>query len=264
MRYILICLIFFANSVFAQEDIKILNYETDMHKYVLNPDSNDSLCINDVKRAKEDISKGKIVFTQQVGYLFGHLRYEAELKLLCKEEGLNYEVDLISDLICEGQTQGCYGYYMDNIIIEKYGDDFKSKLHKKADSLFLVNVNNQDEAVRYWYCDERPRLPNESKRTDAYIPSVKITEPYIQEKEGRFGGWPFFDLGFIVEKDSTVTNFHIGNFVAKHNGNEKYKNELYDIVVKHIKENYPIWIPGKVSGIPVRTYNNVRIHIMKE
>ena len=45
---------------------------------------------------------------------------------------------------------------------------------------------------------------------------------------------------------------------------EKYKNELYDIVVKHIKENYPIWIPGKVSGIPVRTYNNVRIHIMKE
>ena len=106
--------------------------------YVLNPDSNDSLCINNIKRAKEDISKGKIVFTQQVGFLFGHLRYEAELKLLCKEEGLYYEVDLITDVIFEGQTQGCYGYYMDNIIKEKYGDDFKSKLHKKADSLSLI------------------------------------------------------------------------------------------------------------------------------
>ncbi len=263
MRYLIISLIFLTNAVFAQDDKAILNYETEKHKYVLNPDSSDLLCIDEINRAKEDISNGKIVFTQQVGFIFGFLRYEDELKLLCKEEGLYYEVDLISDDIIEGQIQGCYGYYMDNFISENYGNDFKAKLHKKADSLYLVNVNKQNKAVEYYDCDERPRLPNESKRTTDYIQSIKITEPNIQKQEGEYGGWPFFDLGFIVEKDSTITSFYINNYVAKHNENEKYKNELFDIVVKHIKENYPIWVPGKILGTPVRTDNNVRIHIMK-
>ncbi|HEX2936766.1 MAG TPA: hypothetical protein VHO72_15530 [Bacteroidales bacterium] len=31
-----------------------------------------------------------------------------------------------------------------------------------------------------------------------------------------------------------------------------------------IQENYPVWVPGKVLGVPVRTDNNVRIRIVNE
>lgn len=259
MRYLIISLLFFSTTALAQEEVEIFDYDADMRKYVLNPHFGDSLCRNDIKRAKEDIAKGKIAFTQQAGFRRS-LRYEEELKQLCKAAGLYYEIDFMSDFILEGQTQGCYGYYMDNVISEKFGDDFKSKMHKKADSLFLANVTKQNKTVQYWDCDERPRLPNESKRTDDYLPDITISEPKINAKHG----WPFFDIGFIVEKDSTITNFYLGGFVAQRKRYEKYSNELYNIVVKYIQENYPVWVPGKVLGIPVRTDNNVRIRIINE
>lgn len=260
MKYLIISLLFFSTAAFAQEEEDIPDYNTEMRRYVLNPQLDDSLCRNDIKRAKDDIAKGKIAFTQQVGFLFGFLRYEDELKLLCKEAGLYYEIVFLSDVVFEGQTQGCYGFYMDNMITEKYGDDFKPKMHKKADSLFLVNVNSKNKAVQYYNCDERPRLPNELKRTDDYLPDITIEEPKINPKNG----WPFFDIGFIVEKDSTITNFYLESFVAQRKRYEKYKDELYNVVVKYIQENYPVWVPGKVLGIPVRTDNNVRIRIINE
>jgi hypothetical protein len=233
-------------------------------QYVNNPNPNDSLCISEIKRAQEDIERGKIVFTQSAGFLFGDIRYETELRELCAQNGLVFDFDLIGCVVFEGQTQGCYGDYMDKVIIDKYGINFKETLRKKADSLFLSRTQTENKLVEYWDCDKRPRLPNETKRTSDYIPSITVDSPNIIEKKGNYGGWPFFDLGFTVEKDSTISEFYSRNFVAQLEENEKYKNELFEIVVKHIKTKYPIWVPGKVNGAPVRTRNNVRIFIKKE
>lgn len=235
-----------------------------MHRYVLSPNEGDSLCLNDINRAQKDIAKGKVVFTQEKGFLYGQIRYESELKFLCKKVGLVYDVELISDIEFEGQTQGCYAYYMDNFISEKYGPKFKSQLHRKADSLFIENVIAGNRIVEYWDCDERPRLPFETERSNDYLPSINISDLEIKENKTEYGGWPFIDLGFTVNTDSTISNFQIRYFNAQIEDNKKYKIELYSIAVKHIKENYPIWVPGTLLEIPVRTNNNVRIYFTKK
>jgi hypothetical protein len=45
--------------------------------------------------------------------------------------------------------------------------------------------------------------------------------------------------------------------------NEKYEDKLFSIAVRYIQSEYPIWIPGKVNGVPVRTDNNVRIFLSR-
>jgi hypothetical protein len=228
--------------------------------YVKSPNPNDSLCISEIQRAKKDINDGRIVFAQSAGLGFGSLRYEDELRKLCEENGLAFDFDLVGCVVFEGQTQGCYGEYMDEIIKEKFGSGFKEKLHIRADSIFLTNTNLMNKTVQYWDCDERPRLPSEAKRTNDYIPNATVSGIDIK---GSNGQWPFFDLGFVVEKDSTISNFYVRNFVAEANENEKYKDRLFSIAVQYIKSEYPTWIPGKMKGVPVRTDNNVRVFLTK-
>lgn len=265
MRYLFLILVLFTTTVYSQvqivDDIDLCK---DMDKYISNPNSDDTLCINEIKKAKEDVSNGKVVFTQQVGFLYGFIRYEKELEQLCKEKGLVYEVELISDVIFEGQTQGCYGMYMDKIIEEKYGANFKEMMHQKADSLFLENIQKQNEAVQYWDCDERPRLPNEKERKNDYLCTIFVKDINIKKSNEQYGGWPFFDFGFTIEKDSTISRFYIGSWVPELEENDKYKDTLSIITAQYILDNYPIWIPGKIDGEIVRTENNVRIFLKKE
>ena len=232
--------------------------------YVSKPNPTDTLCISDIKRAKKDVEKGKIVFTQRVGFLFGNIRYEKELRELCKQNGLVFDFDVMSDFVFEGETQGCYGNYMDKIIIEKFGAEFKDNLHKKADSLFLARTNLENKYVQYWDCDERPRLPTEIKRTTDEFPDISVADLDIKECKGEYGGWPFIDLGFMVEKDSTISSFYLRNFVPQLEENKRFKEKLIALAVDYIKTNYPVWIPGKIKGIPVRTINNVRIFFIKK
>lgn len=226
--------------------------------YVMNPDPNDSLCMYDIERAKKDIRNGKIVFTESMGLGSGEIRYEAELKKLCIEKGLIFDYDLISCLVFEGQTQGCYGAYMNEIIEEKFGAGFKERLHIQADSLFLADAIAQNTVVESWNCDEQPKLPNEGNGIDHFLPNISTNEIKISGKNGE---WPFFDLRFVVEKDSTISNFHISNFLAVTEENEKHKDKLFSIAVRHLQTNYPLWVPGKIKEVPVRTGNHVRVYL---
>ena len=163
-----------------------------------------------------------------------------------------------------GQTQGCYGYYMDKIIIEKYGLGFKEKIHQEADSLYLALVQLEDKIVDSFDCDEQPRLPNELSERNIYLPTLKVSEIDIKEKIGEYGGWPFFDIEFTIEKDSTISGFGNNEFVPRHEENKKFKGELFSKVKEHIQQEYPVWVPGKVKNTPVRTNANVRIFIEKK
>ena len=231
-------------------------------EYVANPESTDELCISDINKAKTDINENGIAFTQAAGFLFGHIRYENELKKLCKEKGLNYNVNLLSCVQMEGLTQGCYGAYMDMMLIKKYGEDFKKDMHRKADSLFLENVIQNNIAVYYGDCDERPVIADRSNRDG--VPPLNVTDIEIKEDKSEFGGWPFFDVGFIVEKDSTISTVYMNSWVAQSKSNEKYKNPLFKKVKEYLITKYPNWSPGSINGVSVRTKSNVRIYLVRE
>ncbi len=267
MKYLSIILTLFLCNACSQEKptdkTKSIKWPKSI-LYVLNPNQNDTLCISEVTKAKKDVEIGKIVFMQDVGILINDIRYKAELEELCEQNGLVFAYNFISCDVIVGQTQGCYKEYMDKIIIDKNGIDFKEKLHQKADSLFCARIISNNKIVYYANCDERPRLPYESERKSNLISSVYIDDPNIKLKKGEDVSWPFFDINFIIEKDGTISKFNYDYFVSERNENKKFENKLFEIAVKHIQHNYPIWVTGKIKGVPVRTYNNVRIYLTKE
>jgi hypothetical protein len=266
---ILISLVLFNSCLENKKELNDENDVSDLEKefeqfdpiaYVSNPAKTDELCISEIEKAKTDIKKEGIVFTQVVGFLFGHNRYENELKELCKQKGLKYDIDLIGCVVFEGQTQGCYGAYMDKALSEKYGSNFKENMHQKADSLFLVNAI--DRTVYYGDLDNRPRLPSENKRNSDDLGYVYFENSEIKIESNKWNDLPFMDIGFIVHKDSTISNFNVSNFVAK--GNNKFKTDLFNLAVNKIKTEYPIWIPGSIKGILLESDNNIRIHFRKK
>lgn len=265
MKYlftIALSIFFFTCAEKKQEPVVVRQKPPQMTFYVDNPKPNDSLCISEIERAKKDIKKGKIVFSHSRGFGFGSIRYEHELREICKKIGLEFELELFGCVIYKDQTQGCYGEYMDKVLIERSGRDFKDKIHEMADNLFLYNIVKNNTTVQYWDCDERPRLPTEFKRTSDQLPSLYQSEIELKDDGSNYGGYPFFDLGFIVEKDSSISNFCTRSYVAHNDANIKHEDELYLMVKDHIITNYPTWIPGKIGGKQVRTKNNVRLYII--
>lgn len=220
--------------------------------YVTNPRPTDRQCKSDILKAKLDIEHGKLVYSQRNGFK----RYESDLRKICEEKGLEYKVELHSCVVFEGQTQGCYGAYMDKVLIDKFGFDFKDKLSRQADSLFLVRVLKDDIAISSRQCDERakPILGNRS-----YLEStISISDLDLKRKEaGRT--WPAIDLSFIIEQDGTISKFYSNNFMPGLNHNRKFKDQLYKKAVDYIETNYPNWESGKIKGENVRTRHNLRI-----
>lgn len=183
--------------------------------YVSQPNSNDSLCIKEIERAKKDYSNGILVFCEAFGFLDSDLRYEFELKELCLKNEITFQYVVFSDSEIMGQTQGCYMDYMDKLILETHGINFKKTLHKKADSLYLIRVESKNTTVLYWDCDEKPHAIHEIEGKEDFFLSIIVNRLDIKEKMGESGGWPFLDIGFTIEKDSTISDFCINDFSAQ-------------------------------------------------
>jgi antitoxin component YwqK of YwqJK toxin-antitoxin module len=229
-------------------------------KYVSNPREDDFLCFEGIKRAKQDIKKGKLKFCYNMTAT-SSLRYENDLAELCNTYDLIYENELTSCIAFKNQTEGCYCSFMDKILLEKYGENFKAELHQKADSIFFEKVIKNNLIVKHYNCDERPRLPNESKRWKDYLATIMVDNIAIKKDSGRVEeyAFPLIDLGFVINENGEISDFRINNFAPMAEENRKYKNELYNISVEYVKKNHSKWIPGKIKNKAVSTENNVRI-----
>jgi hypothetical protein len=202
---------------------------------------------------------GKIVLTQTAGFLFGSIRYEDELAKLSEQHGLQFDYDMLSCVVQDGQTQGCYGATMENEIMERFGPNFRERLHEQADSLFLSNILTNNKFVDSWDCDE------EAKQLSDFRPTLNVTELDIKKGTDTYGrGWPFLDLEFIIELDSSISDFKYSNFVPADSVNSVYERELFTLASNYLEREYPTWIPGTIKSQHVRTNKNVRIFFAKE
>jgi hypothetical protein len=227
--------------------------------YVKSPARTDSSCREDVERAEKDIADGKIILTQTAGFLFGFVRYEDELAQLSEQHGLKFDYDMLSCIVEDGQTQGCYGATMENEIIKRFGPNFRERLHEQADSLFLSIVLANNKSIDSWDCDQ------EAKQLDEFKPTLKITELDIKKGTDKYGGgWPFMDFEFVIELDSSISNYSISNFVPTDSANSIYEQQLFALASNSLEKEYPTWVPGTIKSQPVRTNKNVRIFFANE
>ena len=116
-----------SSSTKKLNDVKIINH--DPQEYILRPNSNDCLCIDEIERAKKDIKAGRIVFCIPLFAKPPSFMNEIQIRALCRQYKLNCEYEMFGDAVDASQTQGCYGIYMDKIIDSKYGLGFRKNFY---------------------------------------------------------------------------------------------------------------------------------------
>lgn len=245
--------------VHGQDDYKwIVNYYNCTADYINKPKKKDTTCISEINEAKKDIENGKIVFCSPVGFLFGMLRFEDELKEVVESYGLEFKIDLISDVEFEGQTQGCYGAYMTQHIENKFGENFREKVYNKADSLYVARVISRNKIVDYSDCDISPRLLGEKTERSftktLFIDSLQIPIDCSETI--------LMDIDFIIELDSTTNSYSVSNKVLGAKKNEKYYKDLLEFSILELRK-IDNWCPGQLKNSNVRTRQNARIYITK-
>lgn len=229
--------------------------ENRLEKYIQKPATTDSMCIIDIAKAKNDIANGKIVFGTPMGFGTHRLRQEKQLRELCKTYNLIFDYEMFGCVVYEGQTEGCYGAYMDKAIEDKYGKGFKEILLNKADSILLSN----NDTIAYYLCDKRPQIPGK----DDYETTLEATVPEKlskQLKADKEGDLPFMDIGFYIDKSGNASGYFLNYFMdADSKSNQKFKDELFKVGVEQLKA-IKHWETGIVSGQKVNTENNVRVY----
>jgi hypothetical protein len=211
----------------------------------MNPNAEDGLCISGIQRAKNDVKSNKLVFFNRPFDNLLDMRYERELMELCTQKGLEYE--LLEEAYTALETLTCYEDYMNKVLLDKFGIDFKTKLHRTADSLYEEHIISKMDTIEFWNCDVFPRLTTEKNRTTELTHDILTSDVEVFEFDEMYGSWPIIDIGFTVGLDSTISDFYIRSFFAGRTENESLRNEVFDIAVDHIKNKYPIWVPGKVN-----------------
>jgi SepF-like predicted cell division protein (DUF552 family) len=227
-------------------------------------DFNSIKCKEQLVEAKKQVEKGNLVYQISSNYIS---RYDEEFEVLLANNGIGY--------INYGPNctlgQECFGYYMDSIIHKRFGNDFISQIEKQADSLYLLKAL-KSYAVLYWDCDKKPinksRSISESEGIYLKVPyQVKFNKRTWKTTAGD-EMWaidrPFMDISFIINKDGSLSNFELKEFVYVLNENQKLENELLEFAIQKIKSDYNDWIPGIIDGQIVNTKYILRVNFKDE
>jgi hypothetical protein len=223
-------------------------------KYIENPCPNDSACKEDILKAKADVEAGKIKFLMPLSLGTYEPRQKQQLKRLCDSIGLVFDYELFSCVGQSGQTQGCYGLYMDKILALRFDSNFKESLLVKADTLFTET----NPTIYFTECDSLPRLlDNFEVLTDV---SITIDKNLLNKlKKCSYGDYPQVDVGFYIDILGNTSGYFVSQFNDCGKSDYKYKKQLSKLAIDYLK-TLNKWIPGSILNKKVKTQFNTRVH----
>lgn len=235
------------------------SYE-ELLKYIDNPCPNDSSCKDGILKAKTEIERGQIKFLMPISLGTFEVRQEQQLRRVCNSNGLIFSYELFSCVDVSGQTSGCYGLYMDKIIAQKFGKDFKEDLLKRADSIYVAS----HPTVYYTNCDTLPRLYDKDIHESTKMDVAINKELFDKLKVSKYGNYPQVDIGFYIDTAGIPSDYFLSQFILYDDikQNNKFKTELTKIAFNYIKK-FKLWKPGIILSQNVRTEYNVRISFIK-
>lgn len=226
-------------------------------KYLLNPPKSDTLCRNDVERAKSDINKYHKLFIKTICFGCRSKPFEIEIEEVLKKRKIKPVIEDIGCVIFEGQTQGCYSGYINLKMKEQFGENYFSEIEKEAENIFIKNIIEKNKVVSIYDLedDEKPKIINREVYIESdYYTTIKSNLPIKIDSYKSL----FVDVTFIIEKDGTISNLTVSNWVNDA-VDEKFKKDLIDTALITLKANYNHWNPGKYKGNVTRTENTLRV-----
>jgi hypothetical protein len=216
----------------------------------------DTTCLKEVKKAKTDVQKGKLTFCHFAGsLLYQPLRSGNEMDSLLKTFEIDYKEEITSDVIFEGQTQGCYCNFMKEQISDKFGKAFIDSLLNVSDSLYVKN--NINDTFYYANCETRPNYPSDiDTHTDEYSEifqsdfekSIKYPAGYI--KRPNYDSSAFADVHLYVDKSghAVITGYW---FLFDMKTNHKYENYFEGEIEKAMRKKG--WTPATIRNQKVNS-----------
>lgn len=237
-------------------EIKLVKIEKpeDIETYISNPGSNDKKCLNEIEKAKQDITLGKIMFCMPSGEGNYELRQEKYLKLLCKKYGLIFKYEEMADSTDRIGRHGCYSAYMDSYLIKIYGKKFKNEILENADNLLI----NSNDTINSYFCDTKPIIEGIDLNDESF--EVKLNSDLKNQlKRDNLGYFPTMNLIFFIDKTGNSSDYYLDSFDDdKKNSNIKFKSQLLNIAIEELKK-YNKSEPGKIKGKKVITKNSLKI-----
>ena len=232
----------------------------DLLRYIDNPCPNDSTCKEGILRAEAQVIRGQIKFLMPMHLATVEARQVQQLRALCNASGLIFDYEGFSCLVNSGQTDGCYGLYMDKIIAQKFGIDFKERLLKKADSMYVAS----SPTVHYTKCDTLPRLYDKDIHESLQMDLAIKEELFNKLKVSKYGYYPQVDIGFNIDTTGIPSNYFLNQFIVYDDisENTQYKSALIQLAFDYVKR-FRLWKPGVVLNEKVKTEYNVRISFLK-
>lgn len=221
-----------------------------------NISKTDTTCLKAVKKAKTDVQKGELTFCHFAGsLLYNPLRSGDEMDSLLKTFGIDYKEEITSDVIFEGQTQGCYCDFMKEQIDNKFGKTFIDSLLNVSDSLYVRNKIN--DTFYYANCDTRPNYPSDTDtHPDEYSEifqsdfekSFKYPVGYI--KRPNYDSSAFVDVHLYVDKsgNAVITDYW---FLFDMKTNHKYEKYFEKEIEKAMRKKG--WTPATIRNQKVNS-----------
>lgn len=251
---ITICFLFSCNKKHEQNDIEKSNDSI----YVYNQNhtkKEDTVCLNEEKRAEKDIQSGKLVYFYFRGKTKMY-RSNKEMKTLLSAYNIEIDSALVScipDL--NGFKRNCYASKMRIAIEKKNGNEFINTLRNLAEIQFVIN--NPNLVFKFEECDTTSRYPNTKNYSDYFKkPKEDFEKQFTYPKDYKFKSGKYYSstkISFILNKNGKVSNIETDcSFTDSENKKfaEYFKNET----VKFVQNTK--WIPAKFKGIDVNSEMN--------
>lgn len=210
----------------------------------------DRICSEEIAMAKKDISTGKLSYCYDAGsLLYQPVRCENEMDSLLKFYGIGYENTITSDVIIEGQTQGCYRDYMNEMISKRFGNKFIDSLMYKADSIYIGK--NSNYVFDSHEIDTEPKFPGDTTDENAnfnpglqreFNRRVQYPADYVKKKKESQMAFANFDLEIDKFGKATIKNF---SFQFDNEQNYKFEKNLKEIFAPLIVKTS--WTPATIK-----------------
>lgn len=213
----------------------------------------DTFCINQTRRAKNDIKNNKLTYFVPFGN-GNYDRSDKELSILLKKYNIKIDTLLIYCVRTPGFDRSCYQKTMNNAISKKFGENFIDSLRYIADKEFIMK--NSNYIFDFTDCD----LTSRYFKAKTYEEFLEMPEndfiDYLNTKSSKKER-ANTEVFFVIYRNGKVGNIRTQTNYSITN-DKKFADLFENEAINFVKKSK--WLPAKYRGIEVNSEMHINFY----